>query len=142
MVSCGRTEEAPDKNRLTGEVRAMLKAYHQAIAEEGLTAELEYLDRSPAFFWVPPGYETALSYDSVSAILKKNATTLRLAEFEWDTLRIFPLTDEIANYSGIVRGRTIDTAGVETKISIIESGTVIKRKDGWKLLSGQSALIR
>jgi len=35
----------------------------------------------------------------------------------------------------------IDTSGVKSSVQIIESGTVIKRKDGWKLLSGQSATL-
>ncbi|MDW7690645.1 hypothetical protein R9C00_22195 [Flammeovirgaceae bacterium SG7u.111] len=55
-------------------------------------------------------------------------------------LEVFPLTNEIANYSGTVRGRMVDKSGVETNVTIIESGTVIKREDGWKLLSGQSAV--
>jgi hypothetical protein len=32
-----------------------------------------------------------------------------------------------------------DTSGIINNIKMIESGTLILRKDGWKLLSGQSA---
>ncbi|MEQ8217116.1 MAG: hypothetical protein RIM68_13725 [Arenibacter sp.] len=60
---------------------------------------------------------------------------------EWDTLQIFPLTNEIANYFGIVEGVMVDTSGLESAISIIESGTIIKRESGWKLLSGQSEIL-
>jgi len=35
----------------------------------------------------------------------------------------------------------IDTSGIKSSAIIIESGTVIKRSDGWKLLSGQSAIL-
>ena len=40
-----------------------------------------------------------------------------------------------------MNGQTIDTAGIESNVLIIESGTLIKRGDGWKLLSGQSAIL-
>lgn len=62
-------------------------------------------------------------------------------KMEWDTLQVFPLTNEIANYSGIVDGVMIDTSGIEARMSILESGTLIKREDGWKLLSGQSKIL-
>ncbi len=54
---------------------------------------------------------------------------------------MFPLSEKIANYSGIVKGSMIDTSGIKASVLIIESGTVIKRLDGWKLLSGQSAVL-
>lgn len=143
LSACGRTEKLHDVNndRIIREIHKMLDDYHKAISEEGLTAEFRYLDKSSEFFWVPPGYNTALSYDSVKNILESNDKAFYSIKFQWDTLRIFPLTNEIANYTGIVSGLMIDTAKVESTISIIESGTIIKREDGWKLLSGQSRLL-
>lgn len=119
----------------------MFNNYHNDIKKDGLTAEFKYLDHSSDFFWVPPGYSSALTYDSVNSILMTNAKLYSEILFEWDTLQIFPLTKEIANYSGIVKGTMTDTSGIETSVLIIESGTVIKRPDGWKLLSGQSAIL-
>ena len=130
-----------DKEKVTQEVEQMLSNYHDDIAESGLTAEFKYLDQSDDFFWVPPGYNSALSYDSVKTILEKNALTIESISFQWDTLRIFPLSHEIANYTGIVVGQMIDTSDVASRVSIIESGTLIRRKSGWKLLSGQSAIL-
>ena len=143
LISCSGTENSNDLNtsRTTEEIYQMLNAYHKDISEEGLTAEFNYLDKSSDFFWVPPGYNTALSYDSVKNILETNSKAFRSVKFQWDTLQIFPLTNEIANYSGIVSGLMIDTVGIESTVSIIESGTIIKREDGWKLLSGQSRLL-
>ena len=80
----------------------MLKEYHAAIEKDGLTAEFQYLDHSADFFWVPPGYTSALTYDSVRTILTQNAKGFSAITFEWDTLQIFPLSEEIANYSGVV----------------------------------------
>ncbi len=127
-----------DKETVVSEVQEMLDSYHKAIKENGLTAEFNYLDHSNDFFWVPPGYTSALTYDSVKTILETNATLFNKVEFHWDTLQVFPLTNEIANYFGIVGGVITDTSGQNTKVVIIESGTIIKRPDGWKLLSGQS----
>jgi len=143
LISCDGIKKSNelDKKSIVEDVYQMLQDYHKDISKEGLTAEFKYLDQSPDFFWVPPGYSTTLSYDSVKNILETNATAFRSIEFHWDTLQIFPLSNEIVNYSGIVVGFMIDTAGVKSTISIIESGTIIKRESGWKLLSGQSAIL-
>ena len=143
LISCYGIKETDslDKESIIEDVTLMLDNYHEDIAKEGLTAEFRYLDESSDFFWVPPGYQTALSYDSVKSILEMNAKAFRSIEFSWDTLQVFPLSNRIANYSGIVSGLMTDTSGVESTISIIESGTIIKREDGWKLLSGQSAIL-
>ena len=143
LNSCVKNEglNAGEKEQIIADVNEMFNNYHSDIKEEGLTAEFKYLDQSSDFFWVPPGYKSALDYDSVYSILVNNAKLFSEVIFEWDTLQIFPLTEEIANYSGIVKGSMTDTSGIVNAVIIIESGTVVKRSDGWKLLSGQSAVL-
>lgn len=120
------------------EIRAMFDDYFSAIKEGGLSAEFDYLDDSEDFFWVPPGYQSALSYDSVKNVLTANGPQFQSIEFEWKSLRVIPLSATLGTYTGIVSGIMTDTAGVTIKVALIESGTIIKRQDGWKLLSGQS----
>ena len=141
--SCIQTYQLNNKEKqlIINEVTEMFNNYHNAIRNDGLIAEFNYLDQSPDFFWVPPGYNSALSYDSVRGILETNAKSFRSIVFAWDTLQVFPLTKAIANYSGIVAGSMVDTSGVISRLLLIESGTVIKRVDGWKILSGQTALL-
>ena len=142
--SCNPKQDTADdfnKESVSREVETMFDNYHLDIKAGGLTAEFKYLDNSSDFFWVPPGYGSALTYDSVRSILEKNAKAFTNIDFHWDTLQIFPISNEVATYSGIVGGTMTDTAGVKSIIKIIESGIVIKRKDGWKLLSGQSAAL-
>ncbi len=143
LFACGNPQKSGplDKVEVTAEVKQMLYDYHEAIEQRGLRAEFQYLDDSSDFFWVPPGYTSALSYDSVKTILMQNDKALKKAEFEWSALEIFPLSNSIATYSGIVHAQTTDTAEVVSVIRIIESGTLVKRNDGWKLLSGQSAVL-
>jgi len=143
FTSCSQTDKLSEseKELIINDVIEMFGNYHNDIRQDGLTAEFKYLDQSTDFFWVPPGYKSALSYDSVRQILEINAKSFRAIEFNWDTLQVFPLSDKIANYSGIVKGSMIDTSGIRSSVLIIESGTVIKRSDGWKLLSGQSAIL-
>ncbi|MDY8137677.1 hypothetical protein [Aquimarina sp. 2201CG5-10] len=143
LTSCQKNLEITtfDKAKISEETRQVLLDYHIAMNKDGLMAEFAYLDDSSDFFWVPPGYTSALNYDSVETILKQNAKTLKQVTFKWDTLQIFPLSNVIANYTGIVNGQMIDTSGIKSKVSIIESGTLIKRDDGWKLLNGQSAIL-
>ncbi len=128
-----------NKELIINEIQQMFDNYHKDIRLQGLTGEFKYLDNSEDFFWVPPGYNSALSYDSVKTILEKNAKAFDRIEFQWDTLQIFPISNKAATYSGIVEGTMIDTSGIKSMIRIIESGTLIKRITGWKLLCGQSA---
>ena len=130
--------EGLNKDQVTADIEQMLVDYHNDIRKHGLLAEFKYLDDSKDFYWVPPGYRIPLSYDSVKAILEANAAGLRYVDFRWDTLQVFPLSNYIGSYTGIVVGSLTDTAGVTSSVKIIESGMVIKRHDGWKLLSGQS----
>ena len=119
----------------------MLHAYHQAIAQDGLKAEFAYLDSSEQFFWVPPGYTSALDFDSVKSILLQSDKAMQQVDFHWEKLELFVLSPKIVNFTGIVGGQMLDTAGLNSPVNIIESGTCIQRADGWKLLSGQSALL-
>lgn len=129
-----------DKNMIRQEIRQMLHDYDQAVREKGLIGEFDYLDNSPDFFWVPPGYQSALSYDSVKSILSQNAPNFNSVKFEWLDLKINPLSNGLANYTGLVKSVMIDTSGKELVSLILETGTVIKRQAGWKILSGQSRL--
>ncbi len=130
-------KNGPDLN----EVRKMLCDYHADIAKEGLKAELRYLDSAENFFWVPPGYSTALDYDSVRTIIIAGAPLFPMINLHWDTLRLFPLSKNIVNYTGIVSGSMQDTSGKVVNVSLIESGIAIRRISGWKILSGQTATI-
>ncbi|MCH7637889.1 MAG: nuclear transport factor 2 family protein [Bacteroidetes bacterium] len=130
-----------DQQRVTAEVDSMLHAYLDAMREGGLEAEFAYLDSTDAFFWVPPGYDSWISFDSVAAVLRAMAPTLRSMDYRWQSLRIDPISDDRAIYTGTLSGAVTDTSGQVTNLSIIETGTVIRREDGWKLLNGQSAVL-
>lgn len=143
ICACTGTQnpKQTDKEQIEREVRLMFKNYHEEVAAKGLSGEFKYLDDSEDFYWVPPGYDSPLSYDSVRQILLQNDRSLAELKLRWDTLRVIPLSSEIVNYTGIVVGHSKDTLGTIYPVSIIESGTLIKRANGWKLLSGQSANI-
>ncbi len=137
-TSCSVNEEYQDDD-IKREVRFMLKEYHQAIEEGGLEAEFDYLDQSAEFFWVPPGYQSALSYDSVAYILLQNDPGIAHMSLTWDTLMIQPLRRDLAQFYGIISSITTDTSSRTSKVMLVETGLVIKRSSGWKLLNGQSA---
>ena len=143
LINCRGPEynEKWSRTIVKQEATQMLYDYHKAIAKDGLSAEFQYLDHSADFFWVPPGYSSKLNYDSVQKILIENDKSISSIQLEWDTLEVFPLSEEIASYTGIVRSKMKDTTGHSSETAIIESGTLIKRTDGWKLLSGQSAVL-
>jgi hypothetical protein len=104
--------------------------------------EFPYLDNSTDFYWIPPGYTNPISYDSVASILNSRATFYTSIQNGISNLVVTPLSPTLASYHGIVKSYTVDTAGVYGRYKLEENGIMIKRKDGWKLLQGQTSLIR
>jgi hypothetical protein len=131
-----------EKVEITKAVKQTLSDYFADIKKNGLLAEFNYLDSSKEFFWVPPGYRSYLSYDSVVSILKSNAGNYKLIDNNWTQLHINPLGRNLASYTGKITSAMTDTTGARVNIELIESGIVIRRNDQWKLLSGQTALIK
>ena len=130
-----------EKETISQEVKMMLDNYHTDIVKDGIEDELMYLDSSSDFFWVPPGYNSALDYDTIKDILLTNSKTINDIEFSWETIKIFPLTNKIATYTGIVKCIEVDTSNTAMTFRIIESGTLVKRESGWKFLNGQSRIL-
>lgn len=143
FFSCSPQEQKSLKgnDEISLEVQKALNNYFDDIRKNGMLAEFNWFDDSGDFYWVPPLYRSPLSYDSVRTILEQNAKGNRSADLEWKTLKILPLAENIANYTGTIDATMIDSAGVSTTIHLIETGTVVKRKNGWKLLCGQTAVI-
>jgi hypothetical protein len=129
-----------EKKLIIDSITQTLNTYYDDIRAEGLIAEFRYLDNSAEFYWVPPGFSVAISYDSVASIIKQNAPLLKSVDNKWDTLRIDPFSHELATYTGRLHSIVTDTAGHVSETSLIETGVLIKRPDGWKLLSGQTAV--
>jgi hypothetical protein len=143
VAACTSSDTLSEKERveIVREAKETLDKYYDDIRKEGLTAEFRYLDNSAEFFWVPPGYSSPLSYDSVAKILNQNAPLFRSINNSFDTVTIVPLTKELATYSGRLKSIVTDTAGAVTSFSLIETGILINRNDGWKLLSGQTSIL-
>lgn len=127
--------------RIELDVRLTLSNYYDDIRKSGLTAEFKYLDHSTDFFWVPPGYSSCISYDSVVQVLEENAPKFKYIDNSFDTLRIVPLSKEIATYTGRLHSMMTDSNGKVMTFQLVETGVLIKRKDGWKLLSGQTNIV-
>ena len=142
-LSCGQRSGLSESERVAvaDSVRQMMDSYVKDVNASGLLAEFRYLDNSPAFFWVPPGYSTPISYDSVASFVRAAAPGQRAIDGAWEQLRIEPLSRDHAVYTGILRQSMTDTAGSNTRYRVIETGVVIRRPEGWKLLGGQTALL-
>lgn len=143
LVSCRQsaTLNQTEKEIIRKEVEQTLNDYYTDIRKSGLSAEFKYLDNSPDFFWVPPGSSIALSYDSVSTVIKQNAKNCKSVDNTFQSLRIIPLSKDQASYTARIRSTITDTSGKTMTFSLIETGILIKRQDGWKLLHGQTAIV-
>ena len=144
LLSCNRsaTLTETDKKTIVSDVTKMLHDYQRAVKESGLMAELEYLDSSSNFFWVPPGYDAPLSYDSIATILKQNAPQFKTIDNSFEALTVVPLTSDIAVYTGRMRSVMTDTSGMETIYVLKETGVATRRNAYWRLLSGQTDLLK
>ncbi|HTE30462.1 MAG TPA: nuclear transport factor 2 family protein [Chryseolinea sp.] len=136
-----QTLTGKEQQDIIRQIRQTLDNYVKDVKSGGLTAEFKYLDSSADFFWVPPGYQSAISYDSVASVLKQNAPKFKSVENIYDSLRIIPLTKHFASYTARVSSTMTDIAGAISKTSLVETGILIRRKDGWKLLNGQTNII-
>lgn len=140
LLACSR-ETFTEHERVHTEVEQALDNYHRAIEQRGLWAEVDYLDNSSDFFWVPPGYTSAISYDSVMQVLNSSAPLFKKISYRWDYLNIYPLSNELANYTGKLQSEMVDTTGQVTSLTMLETGTMIKRGSNWKILHGQSRIV-
>ena len=144
IISCGQsssmlTEE--EKILVIRDVDQTLKNYNEDIRKSGLTAEFKYLDSSDDFFWVPPGFRSAISYDSVAFIIKKNAPVFTSVNNEYEALKIVPIGKYQASYTARLTSTMIDNTGNKSTTFLIETGVLIKRNSGWKLLNGQTSIL-
>ena len=120
----------------------MMNDYYNDIKTNGLLAEFKYLDSSEDFSWTPPGYSASISYDSVANILRSNAAGFKSIVNTWNSLEIRPASENRALYTGIITSRVTDISGKITNTKLIERGFVIKRKEGWKLLTGKTIILQ
>ena len=142
FLSCNRSgRQNAETNSVQGEIKLTIDNYYNDIRKEGLLAELKYMDSSSQFFWVPPGYLNYAGYDSIAAAIRRNAPFLQSVNNRYDSLLIIPLTGEYANFVMRTVSTTIDLAGNKTTAAFIESGVMVKRRGGWKFLSGQTSVL-
>ena len=123
------------------EVREMFNAYDDSVRKKGIEGEFFFLDKSEAFYWVPPGHKYALHYDSISRILKEYAPNFKYINNSWDTLEVLPLSDEYASFNGVINSYAISSNNDTTITKLSETGLVVKRKTGWKFLNGQTVVV-
>lgn len=142
FVSCSQSSKSSaDTDAIQKEIKTTIDNYYSDIRKEGLLAEFKYLDSSEQFFWVPPGYLNYAGYDSIAAAIRRNAASLKSIDNRYDSLLIVALTNQYAQFVVRTVSTIVDAAGDTSKTAFIESGVMVKRKNGWKFLSGQTSLL-
>jgi hypothetical protein len=108
----------------------MFKAYYEDIIKNGLENSIPYLNNSDDFFWIRSGQTTSLNFNSIKANILAHAKHVSYMIFEWKSLKISPLTSELENYTGVVKGEEIDESNTKKSFRFFESDMVIKRGSG------------
>ncbi len=119
----------------------MLYGYCNDLRSQGLQAQFHYMDNSGHFFWVPAGSTSAQGLDSTLAIARRAMANVSVVNRSYDTLLVHPLTTTLAAYSARIRSIVSYTGGKDSTILTVETGTLVKRKDGWRFLYGQTTAI-
>ena len=101
-------------------------------------AILDCFDDSPEFLWVFPPDTTVISRDAQLAIVKAEAPLYRSIDPVWDYMRVEPLTNRYAVFTGRSHTTMIDTSGRVFKFTGVTTGIVVHRPGGWKFLNGQT----
>jgi hypothetical protein len=142
LLSCRQSDnKTGNGDDVRNEIKSTIDSYYNDIRKGGMMSELKYLDSSQQFFWVAPGYLNYVGYDSVAAAIRRNAASFKSVDNRYDSLLIVPLTGDYAQFVMRTVSTTIDAAGDTAKNAFIESGVLVKRKDGWKFLSGQTTML-
>jgi hypothetical protein len=143
LASCrSSTSLDPAKQaEIAAAAKQALKNYYDDLRAAGLLAEFKWLDSSASFFWIPPGYASPINFDSVAKIIRSNSLAIKSIDENWEELHIHTLSDEIVSYSGRLHSLTIDTAGNKHSTRLVETGILVKRAAGWKLLCGQTNIL-
>jgi hypothetical protein len=142
FTSCSSEKLSKRKSKtIEAEAKAMLEAYHRDLALEGLPAEFKYLDSTDQFSWHPAGYDSPISYDSVAATIRQLDDFYTSIKSQWDTLAITPVADTLVNYTGAFTTTMTDITGFSESYAMHETGTLIKRPDGWKMLTGKTTVM-
>lgn len=140
--ACNVPAEKHDANAAKAAIGQMLDDYCKDVKAGGLLAEFKYLDSSADFYWVPPGFTSPLGYDTVSAMLRRNAPAYASVENKYEGVHVVSLVKDVASYTARVSSAVTDTAGNTSVMQLLENGVVIKRKGGWKLLCGQTSVLQ
>jgi hypothetical protein len=140
VISCQSpsTFSKEEKQAVRDSVHAVLSRYYEDINRNGLIAEFNYLDSSADFHWLPPGATEPIYYDSVAKFIRASAPFYKYIDIKWSRLEITPISPDTASYEGELVSAITDTTGKISNTILIEKGRVVKRRDGWKLLDGET----
>src|SRR5688572_9650058 len=130
-----------EANVIREEIMNTLQQYHRDIEKEGVLAELKYLDSTKQFSWMAPGFNSALNYDSVVSILKIMQPLYSKIQHSWDSLTVTPQSESEAIYAGTIHSILTNQQGQSDTMKLKEEGVLVRRNDGWKLLTGKTRLI-
>lgn len=139
--SCNYNQGENDISRtqIREEISVMMGNYLTDLNKNGMESQMKYMDNSDDFRWTYSNYRRVYLFDDMAQQLNKSENEGYSAHLTFDELEIIPISENIANYTAKLSGFT-KFDGKNSDVSILESGTLIKRKDGWKFLNGQTAL--
>ena len=107
---------------------------------EDFDAVMSHLDTSRNFFWIYPPETVPVTREIFAEVLKREFEMNNPIKFIWDTIQVVPLSSDLAYYQGRFHRVETDTSEIEQVGITFVSAIVIRREEGWKLLSGQNCL--
>ena len=141
LIKCGNRETSsnvPDRKNIIASATKALQDYYEDMRTNGMLAEFNWQDSSSDYFWVPPGYSGPISFDSVAKEIRRIALLVKKVDVRWEKLEVLPLTAEYVTYTGRLSSTITDRTGRTTTNRFLETGILVRKQNGWKLLCGQT----
>lgn len=126
------------KNKVVAEATAFLQDYYAAVCDDGLQREFEFLDSTSDFHWKPMGTEKVLTYDTISAMVRRNMQAIDSTCPTWTELTVIATANDSAHYDGKLHSWTATVDGDTISEDFEEVGNLIKRQGRWWLLNGET----
>jgi len=117
----------------------MMKSLVSDLNTDGIQSQLKYLDNSDKFQYTFLNSGKIYDYEELKKQLEISSSTDYKVNLSFDEFKITPLSDKLVSYSLILSGyERID--GQNSDISLVETGTLIRRNDGWKIINAQTTV--
>ena len=139
-MACGPAPAVRDDTRIRREVSAYADTIALDLRHEGPRAWLRHFARTPGFFMASDGRLLFPDNDSADVFVGDLAGRVSRVDLQWGSLRVDPLTPDLAMLATPFHEVVIDTAGTALSFQGYFTAVAERTESGWKLRNAHWSL--